>query len=122
MASVYEINHQGKTILCMDIAGLKSKDKLELLEYVSRAKEIIRKQPPKSLLVITNVTKTGFDTEVASIIKEYAAHNTPYIKASAIVGVAGWAKIILAAVKTFTGRDFYLADTIEEAKEWLVKQ
>jgi hypothetical protein len=122
MASVYEFNYKDKTILCMDIANLQSKDKPEFRKHVGHAKELIRKYPPKSLLVITKVTDTGFDSEVAAIIKEYAQHNTPYVKASAVVGIAGWAKIILAAIKTLTGRDFYLADTMDEAKEWLVNQ
>ncbi|MGD0036523.1 MAG: hypothetical protein ABSC53_04435 [Bacteroidota bacterium] len=122
MAGVYELNYKGKTILCMDIAGLQSKDKPEFHELVKRAKEIIRQQPPKSLLLITKVTNTGFNTEIANIIKEYAQHNTPYVKASAVVGIAGWSKIILTAIKTLTGRDFYLTDAMEEAQEWLVKQ
>jgi hypothetical protein len=122
MAGVYEIKYKGKTILCMDIAGLQSKDKPKFLECVGQAKEIIRKQPPKSLLVITKVIDTGFDSEVANIIKEYAQHNTPYVKASAVVGIAGWSKIILTTIKTLTGRDFYLADTMEDAQEWLVQQ
>lgn len=122
MTGVYEINYKGKNILCMDISDLKSKDKIELKKYVKNAKEMIRKHPPKSLLVITKVTRTGFDTEIANTIKEYAQHNTPYVKASAVVGVSGWAKVILTAIKTATGRDFYLADTMEEAQEWLVKQ
>jgi hypothetical protein len=122
MAGVYEMKYKGKTILCMDISDLRIKDKPEFLERVGLAKEIIRKQAPKSLLVITHVTNTGFDTEIATIIKEYAQHNTPYVKASAVVGIEGWSKIILTAIKTLTGRDFYLADTMEEAQEWLVKQ
>ena len=122
MAGVYELTFKGKTILCMDIAGLQSKDKPDFLECVRQAKEIIRKQPPKSLLVITKVTDTGFDSEVANIIKEYAQHNTPYVKASAVVGIAGWSKIILTAIKTLTGRDFHLSDTMEDAQEWLVLQ
>ena len=122
MAGVYELNYEGKMILCLDIAGLQSKDKPEFHEHIKRAKEIIRKQPPKSFLVITKVTNTGFDTEVANIIKEYAQHNTPYVKASAVVGISGWQKIILTAIKTLTGRDFHMTDTMEEAQEWLVKQ
>jgi hypothetical protein len=122
MGGVYELNYKGKTILCMDIAGLQSKDKPKFLEYAAQAKGMIRKHLPKSVLVITIVTETGFDTEIANIIKEYAQQNTPYVKASAIVGIAGWAKIILTAIKTITGRDFYLADTMEDAQEWLVKQ
>lgn len=122
MAGVYEFNYKEKTIFCLDIANLQSKDKPEFYKYVKQAKEIIRNHPPKSLLIITKVTKTGFDTEIANIIKEYAQHNTPYVKASAVVGISGWSKIILTAIKTLTGRDFYLADTMEEAREWLVNQ
>jgi hypothetical protein len=122
MAGVYELNYKGKTIFCLDIAGLQLKDKPEFHELVEQAKEIIRKQPPKSLLVITKVTNTGFDIEIAGLIKEYAQHNTPYVKASTVVGIAGWAKIILTTIKIATGRDYYIADTMEEAQEWLVNQ
>jgi hypothetical protein len=122
MASVYELDHKGKTIVCLDIAGLQSRDKPEFHKLIAQAKQNIQKYSPKSALVITNVINTGFDTEVSGIIKEYAQHNTPYVKASAIVGIVGWSKVILMAVKAVTGRDFYLANTMEEAKEWLVKQ
>jgi len=122
MASVYKINHRGKEIICVDLAGLQVSDKPELSKVIDQAREDVSKHPPKSLLIITNVSRTGFDTEIAAIIGEYASHNTPYVKASAIVGISGVQKIVLAAIKTFTGRDFYLADTLEEAQEWLVKQ
>ncbi len=122
MASVYELNHKGKTIVCLDIAGLQSKDKPEFHKLVAEAEKNIRRHPRKSALVITNVINTGFDTEVSGIIKEYAQHNTPYVKASSVVGITGWSKVILMAVKVVTGRDFHLANTMEEAKEWLVKQ
>ena len=122
MAGVYELNHKGKNILCLDIADLKTQDKPEFRIHIESAKKKIQLQPQKSMLVITNVTNIRFDSEMATSIREYAAHNTPYVKASALVGVSGLQKIIVQAVKKFTGRDFYLADTMEEAKEWLVKQ
>jgi hypothetical protein len=122
MAGVYELNYKGKSILCLDVAGLKLKDKPEFQKHVEDAKEQIRKYSPKSLLIITNVTDTGFDTQVAAIMGEYADHNTPYIKASALVGIAGVQKVVLAAIKAMIGRDFYLADTMEEAQEWLIHQ
>jgi hypothetical protein len=122
MAGVYELNHKGKTILCLDIANLQSRDKPEFHNLVEQAKQNIRQHPPKSVLIITNVINTGFDIEISGIIKDYAQHNTPYVKASAVVGISGWSKIILTAIKTVTGRDFYLAGTMEDAKEWLVQQ
>lgn len=122
MAGVYELDHKGKKILCLNLANLKIRDKPEVLQHIEYAREKVQKYPPKSLLVITNVTNAGFDTEMANSIKEYAENNTPYVKASAVVGVSGWQKVVLAAVKIATGRDFYLADTQDEALEWLVNQ
>lgn len=122
MAGVYHLNHKGKTILCLDVADLKIENKSEFVQHIEQAKERIKKHPPKSLLIITNVTNTGFNTEMVNTMRDYAKHNTPYIKASAVVGVSGLQKIIYTAIKTFTGRDFYLAQSLEEAMEWLVKQ
>jgi uncharacterized protein related to proFAR isomerase len=122
MASVYELEYKSRNILCLDVSGLKLKDKPEFKKLIESAKEIIQKHPPKSLLLITNVSETGFDTEVAAVMGEYASHNTPFVKASAVVGVSGVQKVVLAAIKALTGRDFHLADTMEEAQEWLVKQ
>jgi hypothetical protein len=122
MAGVYELNHKGKTILCLDIAGLQKQDKWEFLKHVRDAEEKIRLHSPRSILIITNVSNTGFDSEMANRMKEYANHNTPYIRASALVGISGLQKIIYTAIKTFTGRDFFLAETQEEALNWLVKQ
>jgi len=65
-------------------------------------------------------TDTAFDTQIAAIMGEYADHNTPYIKASALVGISGVQKIVFwRNSKQLWGEDFYLTDTIEEAQEWL---
>jgi hypothetical protein len=122
MSGFQEFIYKDKTIHCLDLAGLKIHNKPEFLKHVAEAKEQIQKYSPKSLLIITNVANTGFDTEVAAIVGEYAAHNTNYVKASAIVGVSGVQKIALTTIRALTGRDFYIADTMEEAKDWLVRQ
>jgi len=122
MAGVNVLTHKNKLIFCLDLSGLKLPDKAKFIKLVEQAKKEIETYPPKSLLVITKVTNTGFDTEVATVIGEYASHNTPYVKASAIVGISGFQKVVLAAIKTIIKRDFYLADTMEEAQEWLVNQ
>jgi hypothetical protein len=122
MAGVYEINYKGKNILCLDVSDLKLADKKEFSQHVTYAREIIQSRPPKSLLLITNVSNTGFDTEVAAVMGEYASHNTPFVKASAVVGVSGVQKVVLTAIKALTGRDFYITDSMEEAQEWLIRQ
>ena len=122
MAGVYTFTYKEKEIFCLDVAGLQLIDKEEYKNLVNEARQQIAKYPPKSLLIITNVANTGFDTEVAAIMGEYASHNSPFVKASAVVGVSGVQKVVLVAIKALTGRDYFIADTMDEAKEWLVKQ
>jgi hypothetical protein len=122
MAGVYEVPYQGKSIVCLDVAGLKLADKDEFKRLVNQAKELISQHPPKSVLLMSLFANTGFDTETAAVMGDYADHNTPYVKASALVGISGVQKVVLAAIRALTGREFYIADTVEEAQEWLVKQ
>jgi hypothetical protein len=122
MVGVSTINHNGKQILYIDFSSLNVHDIEKLKTAVNQAKEEIRKHPPKSLLIITDVSNTYFDFKMVETVKEYTMHNTPYVKASAIVGLFGLQKIILMTVKTITGRDFYIAKSVEDAKEWLIKQ
>lgn len=122
MASISEIIHKGKSILFIDASGFKVHDDDALLKFVEQAKQKIRSYPPKSLLIITDVTNSQFDTGMAETFKEFGKHNTPYVKASAVVGLSGLQKIIFIAIKTVTGREFYVAKSIEDAKEWVIRQ
>ncbi len=122
MAGVYDINHKGKAMICLDVSEMVIKEKAEYQSCIARAKEKIRKNAPKSVLLITHVTGTRFDMEMAENMKDYANCNTPYVKASAIVGLKGLQKVIYLAVRKLTGREFYLAETMDEAKDWLAEQ
>jgi hypothetical protein len=122
MAGVLEIIYKDKNIFCLDLSGLQLKDKAEFREHVAAAKQKISGCAPKSQLVITNITNTGFDTETSAVVGDYAIHNTPFVKASAIVGSSGMQKVIITTIKAVTGRDFFLADSMEEAQEWLIQQ
>lgn len=122
MQRIYDFDHQGKSIFCLDISGLQLADKPEFHRLIELAKDRIRSARPKSLLIITNVSRTGFDSDVARTMQGYAEHNTPYVKASALVGISGIQKVVLTAIKTLTKREFYLANTMDEAIAWLVRQ
>jgi len=122
MVGTSVISYRGKEIFCLSVAGLQLKEKELVQQLLGEGMREIRKHPPKSLLVITDITNTGYDTEVATMFKEYAAHNTPYVKASSVVGASGLQKIILRGIIAITKREFHLASTIDEAKDWLVSQ
>lgn len=122
MAGASEFVFQGKKMFCLSVAGLQLHEKQTVAQLLESAKKEIRQRPLKSVLMITDITNTGYDTEVATMFKEYASHNTPYVKASVVVGASGLQKIILRAIVTLTKRDFHLASTVDEAKEWLANQ
>ncbi len=122
MERLQTITHQGKLIVRIDFSNFSIQTKDELNAVIDQAEDYIAQQPPDSVLVLTVVTKLHFDTEIMSILKEYTAHNKPYVKASAIVGIAGLLNIALNSVVRSALRDIQSFDTEELALDWLVEQ
>lgn len=113
------IEHRGKTILHLDFSHAGKADVLPIIE---RAKTTIAAQPPKSVFTLTDVTGTGFNVEISDAMKNFVAHNKPYVAASAVVGVTGLKQIIFNAVMTFSGRQLHAFDSLDKAKDWLATQ
>ena len=122
MKEISTVTYNGKEIFLMDVSHFRLPERVAFKRHVDHAKKVIQGQPLKSVLIITDITDTNFDTDIVKTFKEYAKHNNPYIKASALVGLSGMQKVIFYAVKTFTGRDFYIAKNFADAQEWLVRQ
>lgn len=118
MECINFISHDGKEILFLNIAHCKA---AEALKTIDEAKKVIRSTSENSLLVLTDVTDGTFNTEVSEAMKEFAAHNKPYVKASAIVGITGLKRIIFDSVVMFSKRNIRRFDDIDSAKNWLVK-
>ena len=76
---------------------------------------------PFGLGKVTQIVAGGssFSGETISRLKELARDNTPYVKASAIIGVTGLHKVVLNAVAMFSKRRFYIYDTLDEAMDFL---
>ncbi len=110
------ITHNGKELLFVDFSNCKPGD---VFLIIDEAKKNIRSRPENSILTLTDVTNLRFDDRVSEQMKEFTAHNRPYVKAAAVVGVEGVKKIILNAVMLFSKRKFHTFDTIESAKNWL---
>ncbi len=110
------IHHEGKKILHLDFSRSTAED---VLATISTAKRMIAMQPEKSLLTLTDVTDARFNDAVAQKMKVFTAHNRPYVRAAAVVGVTGLKRIIFEAVIAFSGRKLSTFDNIEKAKQWL---
>jgi hypothetical protein len=119
MEHVRFIEHKGKKILHLDFSRKKADEVLPIIEH---ARSTIGAQPPKSVFTLTDVTETGFNAKISDAMKEFVAHNKPYVAASAVVGVTGLKQIIFNAVMKFSGRQLHAFDSLTEAKEWLAKQ
>jgi hypothetical protein len=113
------INHGGKDLIYLDSSGCKL---AELTPLVARAKRMIAGLDHGSALVLTNVENTQLTKETSALMKDLTTHNKPYVKASAVVGVEGLKQIVFNAVQAVSGRTLASFDTLEHAKDWLVKQ
>jgi hypothetical protein len=114
------IEHQGHRILLLDYAGIRDPD--EALRSIARSRELVARQPPGSLLVMTVVRDARYNAAVLQGMKELAAHNAPYVRASAVVGMSGLHRIAYQAVILFSKRNIKVFDHEAEALDWLVSQ
>jgi len=119
MSRVQFLTHKGKKILYFDLSMCKI---AEITAVVTEAKQAVSSQPPGSVLALTNVTETELSKDSSAIIKDFTAHNKPYIKASAVVGVEGLRKVIYNAAMAFSGRRISAFATLDQAKDWLAAQ
>ncbi len=117
MGKVTTVTHKGATIIKVDLSHTSTVE--ENLTVLEQAKAIISAKPPASVLLLTDVTKAFFNARGIAAIKEWSGFNTPYLKASAVLGISGIYRIVYEAVVKLVGRDIVCFDTEEEALDWL---
>lgn len=116
MSRVEVVSYKGKNIIHINLSQCQPVDSVSALKD---AREIIGRQPQKSALVMTEVFGAIYNKEVAEAIKEFVTSNTPFMKASAVVGADGVRQVLLTTVTFLTRREIKQFDTIQEAKDWL---
>jgi hypothetical protein len=114
------VEHRGQRILLIDFTGMT--DPAVVLEAVAEVRALVAAQPPASLLTLTDVTGSTFEPATVDAVKQLARDDQPYVRAAAVVGVTGLARIVMSVVTLYTGRTFGTFDTVDEAKDWLVSQ
>ncbi len=113
------VNYKGKQIGIVDF-GYTTPE--EAIAVMVEGQAQIRKLPPKSALILTDATHAVYSRDSAAALKAFSRGNTPYIKASAVVGVEGVLFILMQAVIRVTGRHYHVCKTRAEAMEWLISQ
>ncbi|HEX8394844.1 MAG TPA: hypothetical protein VF665_21035 [Longimicrobium sp.] len=113
-------DHQGRRILLLDYSTMTDPD--EALAAIRHSMGVVAAQPRNSLLVLTDVSDSRYNAAVLQGLKELAAHNAPYVKASAVVGITGLRRIAYQAVIVFSKRNIKTFDSRAEAVAWLATQ
>jgi hypothetical protein len=119
MDRVKFIEHAGKRILRIDFTDCKPE---QLIWLIDVAGKVVRTQPKNSVLAVTLVNGAHFDSAVSQAFKEYAAYNKPFVKASAIVGLAGLQRVLHRGVALFSERQINSFDDEKTAMDWLASQ
>ena len=114
------LDHAGRRILYFDLADVA--DPATVLPVLEAAKALVRKEPPHSVLTLTNVRNLRFIAAGVAAFKAMVEHNRPYIRASAVVGLAPLHRVIYMAVVRLAGRTIPTFDDEASAKAWLVEQ
>jgi hypothetical protein len=119
MNGVKTIEVKDKKIIVIDLSGMELR---ELVAVVTEAKDLIRSQPPGSVLTLTDFTDAQATPAVTRVLKEFAYGNRPFVKAAALVGVTGVMKSIYVAVMIFSSRKIPVFSDREKAVKWLLEQ
>lgn len=113
------IIHKGVEILHINWSGAQPAD---ILESMADARRTIATRRPASVRTLTTVDGAHMDRAVTDALKDYVAHNKPYVLAGAVVGLNDLKMIAFNFVNRVTGRTLRAMDNVESAKEWLAAQ
>lgn len=120
MADVRFITYKARRIVLMDMTGLR--DIEEGVQVIEETTQIIKRQEKKSVLLLTDVTNAHYNTQAAKVLKKFSVEITPYVIASAAVGVTGIKKIILQSMMRLSGREIKIFPDRDSAKDWLIEK
>lgn len=120
MERTHFITHRGKQILVLNYSGLEETP--ETLVEIEKSREIVAREPPQSVLTLTYVRDAKYDGRVIQALKELAAHNKPFVRAGAVVGMSLLHRVVYQLVIFATKRKLATFEDLQDAKDWLVEQ
>ena len=116
------IEHKGKRILFSNYRGLNGEALVSQIRANNDTIAEIAEQGERDHLRLLDVTDCYATREVMAAFKDGAIMLSPYVRASAIVGVTRMEKHLLRIINQLASLSIRPFETIEEAKDWLVEQ
>ncbi len=116
------VNYQGKEIYFIDYSHIETSEEfLKTMREAAAFREKVKSMGKKDLLVLVDITGSYPSMEVFDELKKAGRIIREITRKEAIVGITGYKKVLLQIIRTFTNLDFHVFETIEKAKNWLVK-
>jgi hypothetical protein len=115
------ITHDERQIVFMNFAGVQTVE--EALVAIKEAKEFVAAQPRRrNLLTLVDITGATQDPKVLDAMQDLAEHDKPWVLAGAVVGIHPLRRILFRTVVMMSGRKMATFASLDDAKEWLVRQ
>lgn len=113
------IRYQDRDIVYIDYSYLK--DAEDLRRRIAKALKLERKVGRSRILEIVDVTGSFADIGMLEILKASAMETAGMLQKVAVIGVSEVKKVFLEVVKEFSGIRAEAFASLDEAKDWLVK-
>jgi hypothetical protein len=121
MAIVNFIVQNSRQILLIDFTNIGST--VDLIRLADEAKKFVALHQPRSLLVLIDFTGMKINKERTLVIKAMAAHNRPYIRFIALVGLGSLRSIIVRLMLLISGKSNHrVFGNKMGALDWLSKK
>ena len=112
------LKHKDISIVYSDYSDLTPD---EAAKYMELSVKSITSHPPKSVYTLLNIKGMRYNTSLLKSIKEMTQQTSPFVLATAVIGVSAITKMIVKSALKFSERKITFLDTAESAKDWLYK-
>ncbi len=102
--------------------ALASQSKEELAVKIAEISPLIEKEPLGSLCCIADVKNGRFSPEIMKMLRDFTAHNIPYMKMTILIGIEGLQRTLYDSFIMVTRRkNMATKDTLEEALDYMAE-
>lgn len=113
------VEYKGKLILSEDFSNIdRDEDSIMILK---NAQHIIQAMPPKSVLVLVDLTNLHFTPKLIQDIIGVIKNDALFVASTAVVGATSLQNAVIKAMSTIVQRELVTFSSREEAMEWLAQ-
>ena len=116
---VRRLQHEGVNLLFVDLGG---HDEADMLARIAAMREAIAGQPPRSALVLCDCRHAAINAAVIAALGDAVVANSPFVKASAVVGLVPKREEIRLLVAGMANSEIRSFDDPMLAMDYLAEQ